>query len=193
MLVRNLVKALFLSQAVAQTGAVDDFSEIKLDESRAQTVPLAHTGVQFIENSNKTVVLALERKKEAKDIIAHKLLHKHLRVGLDSRDINDEEEMRELDREKEAERDSTSNEDEIPSEFKEMPVHRQDLGKKFKDRGNIQDLALKNYDALNYYTQIFVGSQQEEVKVAFDTMSTVSLINSANCDGCDPKMYGFKY
>lgn len=46
---------------------------------------------------------------------------------------------------------------------------------------------------LSYYTKLYVGSLKAEVKVAFDTMSTISLINSSNCQGCVEGSTGFEY
>ena len=46
---------------------------------------------------------------------------------------------------------------------------------------------------MSYFTTIYIGSQKEEVNLAFDTNSPISVINTANCDGCDPSMTGFEY
>lgn len=42
-----------------------------------------------------------------------------------------------------------------------------------------------------YYTKMYLGSKMQELKVAFSTASTVSVINSNDCDGC--KTSGFDY
>lgn len=46
---------------------------------------------------------------------------------------------------------------------------------------------------MSYFTTLHVGSQQEEVNLAFDTASPISIINTENCAGCDPNMDGFEY
>ena len=46
---------------------------------------------------------------------------------------------------------------------------------------------------MNYYASMFVGSNKQEIKVAFDTMTPLSLINSANCQGCSTSSDGYEY
>lgn len=46
----------------------------------------------------------------------------------------------------------------------------------------------------NYYTKMYVGSELEEVNIAFSSAAKISLINSANCQGCDhTENKGFEY
>jgi hypothetical protein len=46
-----------------------------------------------------------------------------------------------------------------------------------------------------YYTTMYLGSEKQPIKVAFDTMLTLSMINSFNCLGCkmDRSGKGFEY
>lgn len=50
---------------------------------------------------------------------------------------------------------------------------------------------------MNYYTKMYIGSDKQEIKLAFDTMMPISLINSMNCEGChydeDERTKGFEY
>lgn len=49
---------------------------------------------------------------------------------------------------------------------------------------------------MQYYTKMFIGSEKQEIKVAFDTMTPISLVNSYNCEGCNTdneEGKGFKY
>jgi hypothetical protein len=46
---------------------------------------------------------------------------------------------------------------------------------------------------MSYYTRMFIGSNKQEIKVAFDTMTPISLINSQNCEGCNDQTEGFEY
>lgn len=45
----------------------------------------------------------------------------------------------------------------------------------------VKDFKIENDRSMNYYTKLYVGSAQNEVRVAFDTQATLSLINSSNC------------
>ena len=46
----------------------------------------------------------------------------------------------------------------------------------------------------NYFTKMYVGSELEEVNIAFSSAAKISVINSANCQGCDHRENkGFEY
>jgi hypothetical protein len=46
----------------------------------------------------------------------------------------------------------------------------------------------------NYFTSFLVGSNNEEVKLGFDMMKSLSVINAQNCFGCNHKAnIGFEY
>jgi len=51
------------------------------------------------------------------------------------------------------------------------------------DHGKV-DFTILNSHRMSYYTTMFIGSNKQEIKVAFDTMTPMSLLNSANCQGC---------
>lgn len=49
---------------------------------------------------------------------------------------------------------------------------------------------------MQYYTKMYIGSDKQEIKVAFDTMTPVSMVNSWNCLGCNDdneEGKGFQY
>ena len=56
-----------------------------------------------------------------------------------------------------------------------------------------KDFKVDTDRSLSYFTKVYVGSLEAEIRVAFDTMSTVSLINSSNCQGCTEGATGFEY
>jgi len=58
-------------------------------------------------------------------------------------------------------------------------------------RGNF-DFAINDINRMTYYTTMYVGSNQQEMRIGFDSMTPVSLINSANCEGCQTGV-GFEY
>ena len=44
-----------------------------------------------------------------------------------------------------------------------------------------------------FYTTVYVGSEKQPIKLAFDTMVTLSMINSFNCLGCRQTSLGKGY
>lgn len=61
-----------------------------------------------------------------------------------------------------------------------VPPNLPPLGKEGKIEAKIED-----NNRMQYYTKMYIGSKKQEIKVAFDTMTPISLINSFNCAGCN--------
>ena len=55
---------------------------------------------------------------------------------------------------------------------------------------------IRDHNRMQYYTKMYIGSDQQEIKVAFDTMTPISMVNSWNCLGCNDdneEGKGFQY
>ena len=73
-------------------------------------------------------------------------------------------------------------------------TYEEDINAPVKKKMNgVKDFKIENDRSMNYYTKLYVGSAQNEVRIAFDTQATISLINSSNCQGCKRKNGGFEY
>ena len=46
---------------------------------------------------------------------------------------------------------------------------------------------------MTYFSEFSIGSDKQNVRLAFSTASPVSVVNSQNCDGCDESSYGYEY
>jgi hypothetical protein len=115
-------------------------------------------------SERKTLTLEFQRSADYKDIVKDSLFEKHLNVK-----ASDDTAVPSADAE------ATIVDDSIAEEMK---VHN--LGKE----GRIEAKILDN-NRMQYYTKMFIGSEQQEIKVAFDTMTPISLIDSFNCEGCN--------
>lgn len=62
-----------------------------------------------------------------------------------------------------------------------------------KENAGKFDFLMTDLNSKTYYTTIILGSHKQEVKVAFDTMTPMSIINSQNCQECDDTGRGFEY
>lgn len=58
------------------------------------------------------------------------------------------------------------------------------------------NFSIRDHNRMQYYTKMYIGSDKQEIKVSFDTMTPISLVNSWNCLGCNvdnEEGKGFKY
>ena len=52
-------------------------------------------------------------------------------------------------------------------------------------KNNNLNMNIDDYNSMSYFTEFNMGSEKHGVRLAFDTASPVSIINSQNCEGCD--------
>jgi len=57
-----------------------------------------------------------------------------------------------------------------------------DSGK--KEKKGVKDLSLRDTNGMYYYTSLYMGTDKQKLNVAFSTASTITVINSKNCQGC---------
>lgn len=55
----------------------------------------------------------------------------------------------------------------------------------------LEELELQDNHGMYYYSNIYLGSKQQQLKVAFSTLSTSSVINAKDCVGCESEGYDF--
>ena len=53
-----------------------------------------------------------------------------------------------------------------------------------ENKDHLLELGVTGKDGFDYYTSLYVGSAQEEVKLAVDTLSLATVLASQNCEGC---------
>jgi hypothetical protein len=121
------------------------------------------------ETESKTFTMNLNRTKDYKEIVKDHIFNQHIRVfaGEDG-----EEEKQETH----------------DTQTETRPPRREPK----EDMNGKLDFNIMDSNRMTYYTKVYVGSNQQEISVGFDTMTPVSLINSANCKGCQDGN-GFEY
>lgn len=53
--------------------------------------------------------------------------------------------------------------------------------------------SIEDESRMTYYTKMYIGSNKQEVRMAFDTMTPISLVNAQNCVGCNDMTEGYEY
>ena len=54
-------------------------------------------------------------------------------------------------------------------------------------------IEIDDYNSMSYFAEFSLGSNKQDVRLAFSTASPVSVVNSQNCEGCDESSYGYEY
>jgi len=176
---------------------VFDFSDIPLaGESRIDT------------GSSKTIVMKLNRTKDYKDLIRDHLYDKHIRVFA-SEDVFNKDGTDDGDQpanfpqpkpddkpEEEKPADPPTNKDDTPAkpadnkpttdphDIHDENTHPPEPVNPENENHGKYSFNIKDINRMAYYTTLYVGSDQQEIRVGFDTMSPLSLINTASCEGC---------
>lgn len=168
----KLVAYLLLCSSIQAAPATDDFSSIPLHDSVKANGEKNQGGMSF--------KFHLERHNTYKDIVKEQLFSSFLENEPLVQGSH-QEDAEQPDAEEAPADPEKEEEDEIEDEKYKNKILPDSIG-----------FELKNFEKLAYYTRLYVGSEEKEIKVAFDTMVPMSVFSSYDCDGCLNDGYDYR-
>lgn len=125
----------------------------------------------------KTLKLKIEKKGSYKDLVTDKIMKSHFvqQATIPPNTDGDDDNM-------------NHNMENGATIVDRTPTHPVGPEKKQNPTIDIDD-----YNSLTYFSEFSLGSDKQNVRLAFSTASPVSVVNSQNCEGCDKSSYGYEY